>query len=230
MLVAGLRHGGCSSCHYNRSVYICKYRHVVTVPPESMTPLELLRSRPVARTRDLEQAGLSRVALQRLVQRGVVKRLRRGVYSRSGEGRVTEHHDLALVAARIAHGVVCLLSALRFHRIGTQSPSEVWMAIDLKARKPRPDVPPIKIVRFSGRALTAGIERHIIEGVTVSITSPARTVADCFKYRNKIGLDVALEALREYRRSRRPLDELLQAAQDVRVARVLRPYLEALTT
>ena len=104
------------------------------------------------------------------------------------------------------------------------------MAIDPKARKPRSDVPPTRFVRFSGRALTAGIESHQIEGVTVPITSPARTVADCFKYRNKIGLDVALEALREYRRNRRPLDELLQAAQAVRVAKVMRPYLEALTT
>ena len=195
-----------------------------------MTPLDLLHSHPVARTRDLERAGLSRVALQRLLHRGVVTRLRRGGYARSGEAEITEHHDLALVASRVTHGVICLLSALRFHQLGTQSPAEVWVAIDPKARKPRSDVPPTRFFRFSGRALTAGIDSHLIEGVTVPVTSPARTVADCFKYRNKIGLDVALEALREYRRSRRPLDELLQAAQAVRVAKVMRPYLEALTT
>jgi predicted transcriptional regulator of viral defense system len=194
-----------------------------------MTALELLDSRPFARTRDLERAGLSRAALQRLVHRGVITRLRRGIYSRSGEIRVTEHHDLAAVSTRVTRGVVCLLSALRFHRMGTQNPSEVWVAIDPKARKPRVGVPPTRFVRFSGQALSTGIEHHLIEGITVAITSPAKTVADCFKYRNKIGLDVALEALREYRRSRRPLGELLQAAQTVRVARVLRPYLEALT-
>ena len=165
-----------------------------------------------------------------MVRLGSLTRIGRGLYASSAGTGVTANHDLALVAIRMPKAVVCLLSALRFHRIGTQNPAEVWVAIDAKARKPQSDVPPTRVVRFSGHGLTVDIEQHTIEGITVSITSPAKTVADCFKYRNKIGLDVALEALREYRRSRRPLDELLRAAQAVRVARVMRPYLEALTT
>jgi predicted transcriptional regulator of viral defense system len=190
----------------------------------------LLRSHPFARSRWLERKGVSRVKLQRLVKRGDLIRVRRGIYSQPDESEITEHHDLAVVAMSIPRGVICLLSALRFHGLGTQNPADVWVAIHGKARKPKIEVPPVRIVRFSGPALARGIEAHKIEGVTVRVTSPARTVADCFKYRNKIGADVALEALREYRRSRKSLEELVQAAKEVRVANVLRPYLEALTT
>ena len=192
--------------------------------------IKLLRSHPVARSRWLERKGVSRTKLQRLVKRGDLIRLRRGIYSQPDESETTEHHDLAGVAMSIPRGVICLLSALRFHGLGTQNPAEVWVAIHGKARKPKIEYPPVKIVRFSGPALEHGVETHQIEGVTVRVTSPARTVADCFKFRNKIGPDIALEALREYRRARRSLDDLVQAAQEVRVANVMRPYLEALTT
>jgi predicted transcriptional regulator of viral defense system len=197
-----------------------------------MTPslIKLLRSHPVARSRWLERKGISRTRLQRLVKQGDLIRLRRGIYSQPDESETTEHHDLAVVAMSIPRGVICLLSALRFHGLGTQNPAEVWVAIHVKARKPKIGFPPMKIVRFSGPALENGTETHQIEGVTVRVTSPARTVADCFKFRNKIGPDIALEALREYRRARKSLDDLVQAAQDVRVANVIRPYLEALTT
>jgi predicted transcriptional regulator of viral defense system len=191
---------------------------------------KLLRSHPFARSRWLERKGVSRVKLQRLVKRGDLVRLRRGIYAQPGESEVTEHHDLAVVATSIPRGVICLLSALRFHGLGTQNPAEIWVAIHGKARKPKIDFPPVKIVRFSGPALDHGVETHQIEGVAVRMTSPARTVADCFKFRNKIGPDIALEALREYRRARKSLDDLVQAAQEVRVANVIRPYLEALTT
>jgi predicted transcriptional regulator of viral defense system len=174
--------------------------------------------------------AISRVKLQRLVKSGDLVRLRRGIYSRPDESENTQHHDLASVATSIPRGVICLLSALRFHGLGTQNPAEVWVAIHGKARKPKIEYPPVKIVRFSGPALEHGGETHQIEGVTVRVTSPAKTVADCFKFRNKIGPDIALEALREYRRARRSLDDLVQAAQEVRVANVMRPYLEALTT
>jgi predicted transcriptional regulator of viral defense system len=124
--------------------------------------------------------------------------------------------------------VICLLSALQFHDLTTQAPFEVWMAIDVRARRPRGKAPPLRIVRFSGKALTAGVETHRIEGVRVRVYGPAKTVADCFKYRNKIGLDVALEALRDYRRAHPGgLDELWKFAQICRVANVMRPYLEA---
>jgi predicted transcriptional regulator of viral defense system len=133
-------------------------------------------------------------------------------------------------ATRRAPGaVVCLLSALSFHGIGTQLPYQVWLAIDVKAWPPREGYPPIRLVRFSGPALTEGVEVHELEGVPVRVYNPAKTVADCFKYRNKIGLDVALEALREVRRERRAtMDELWHYAEVDRVAKVMLPYLEAL--
>jgi predicted transcriptional regulator of viral defense system len=126
--------------------------------------------------------------------------------------------------------VVCLLSALQFHELTTQVPHEVWLAIANKAHKPVVDWPPLRIVRYSPRALKEGVERHRLDGVHVPITSAARTVADCFKYRGKIGLDVAIEALRDYMRARdRNLDALWRAARLQRVANVMRPYMEAFT-
>ena len=129
----------------------------------------------------------------------------------------------------VPRGIVCLLSALRFHELTTQSPFEVWLALDRKAHRPAGGGVSLHIVRFSGRALTSGVEEYLIEGVKVRIYSPAKTVADCFKYRNKIGLDVALEALRDYWKSRHAdADELWKYAKICRVANVMRPYMEAL--
>jgi predicted transcriptional regulator of viral defense system len=142
---------------------------------------------------------------------------------------VSEHQSLAEACKRVPQGIICLLSALRFHQLTTQNPSEVWIAIDGKARRPRVDYPPLRFVRFSGAALHHGVSRHEINGSTIRVYEPAKTVADCFKYRHKIGLDIALEALREYRRQRRPLEALWQAAEICRMAKVIRPYLEALT-
>lgn len=147
---------------------------------------------------------------------------------RLARASVTEHHSLAMAAARVPRGVVCLLSALRYHELTTQAPFEVWLAIGNKARAPAVGDPPLRIVRMSGRALTAGVAKHLLEGITVQITDPARTVADCFKFRNKIGVDVALEALRDFRRRRGDLDALWRHARTLRVANVLRPYLEAM--
>ncbi|NOU34505.1 MAG: transcriptional regulator [Polyangiaceae bacterium] len=177
------------------------------------------------RSRD---AGISRVALARLAKAGDLERVGRGLYALP-KAKVTEHHTLVEAAVRVPRGVVCLLSALSFHKLTTQSPHEVWMAIGVKARKPVTDWPPIRIVRFSGTALTFGVEKHVIESVEVRITSREKTVADCFKYRNKVGLDVAVEALRDYLRSRRrSVDALMEAAEASRVKNVIRPYLEAL--
>jgi predicted transcriptional regulator of viral defense system len=181
----------------------------------------------LVRSRDLEAAGTSRVALSRMVQAGQLQQIGRGLYAPAGF-EPTEHHGLAAAVARVPGAVVCLLSALQFHGLGTQAPFEVWIAIDRKARKPAGGGPPLRIVRFSGPACREGVDRHHIEGITVPITSAARTIADCFRYRNKIGLDVALEALREYRRSRRSLDELTRAAVVMRVVNVIRPYLEGM--
>jgi predicted transcriptional regulator of viral defense system len=161
-----------------------------------------------------------------MVGAGQLQQVARGLYAPAGF-EATEHHSLAAAAALVPQGVICLLSALQFHGVGTQAPFEVWIAIGTKARKPTITDPPLRIVRFSDRALHEGVEARTIEGVPVRVTTAARTVADCFKYRNKIGLDVALEALREYRRARRSMDDLARAARVVRVANVMRPYLEA---
>lgn len=181
----------------------------------------------VVRPRDVAD-GISRTALGRLVQGGQLERVGRGLYV-SAKAKPTEHHTLVEAAKRVPHGVVCLLSALRFHGLTTQSPHEVWLAVDVKARKPKTDWPPLRIVRFSGVALRFGVEEHALEGVTVHVTSKEKTVADCFKYRNKIGLDIAIEALRAYReRTRKPnRAALTKFAQINRVQKVMRPYLEA---
>jgi predicted transcriptional regulator of viral defense system len=163
-----------------------------------------------------------------MTRAGELERVGRGLYVPKGAA-ITEHHTLVEAAARVPHGIVCLLSALRFHELGTQSPHEVWLAVDRKARKPVVDWPPIHLVRFSSEALTFGVETRKLEGVPVRITSREKTVADCFKYRHKIGLDVALEALREYLRSKgRSVDDLVRAARVCRVSRVMQPYLESM--
>jgi len=182
----------------------------------------------VLRPRDVARHGVSRTRIGRLTRAGVLERVGRGLYVPKG-ARITEHHSLVEAATRVPAGVVCLMSALSFHRMTTQSPHEVWLAIDVKALRPKADWPPMRIVRFSGRARTFGIERPVLEGVEVPVTSRAKTVADCFKYRNKIGIDVAVEALKAYLGKRgRSVDALLQAAEVCRVARVIRPYIEAL--
>lgn len=182
----------------------------------------------IIRSRDLPRLGVSREYLRQLVAQGLVERAGRGMY-RLPVGDVSAQHTLVEVSRRIPNAVICLLSALRFHNITTQAPSEVWLAIDGKAWRPRVNDLPVRIVRASKAALTAGIEKHMIEGVSVRVYGLAKTVADCFKYRNKIGLDVALEALREsVRRRRIHVDDLWHFARICRVANVMRPYLESL--
>lgn len=190
--------------------------------------INLVRSQGLIRSCDLLSFGIARISLTRAVRRGQLERLGRGLYGLPGR-EVSAHGSLAEVARRVPRGVVSLLSALRFHGLTTQAPFEVWLAIENKAMAPKLDYPPLRIVRFSGAALTEGIEEHTVEGVPVRITCVAKTVADCFKYRNKIGLDVALEALREaWREKRMTSDELWRYAKVCRVANVIRPYLDSL--
>jgi predicted transcriptional regulator of viral defense system len=192
--------------------------------------LKLARRRQGVTTRELAQAGIHSQVLSRLVAGGELERIARGLY-RLPDQALTEHHGLAIAGAAVPHGVVCLLSALQYHGIGTQLPSEIWMAIDRRARRPVLRYPPLRIVRYTGAALTEGAESHQVEGREVRVYNVAKTIADCFKYRNKIGLDVALEALREAWRARRfKMDELDRYAAICRVHRVMRPYLEALAT
>jgi predicted transcriptional regulator of viral defense system len=143
--------------------------------------------------------------------------------------RYSAEHTLAHVAKRVPSGVFCLLTALRFHGLSTQSPAEVWIALPEKSRKPRLDYPQLRVARFSGPALTEGIETHRLEGVDIRVYSAAKTVADCFKYRNKVGVDVAVEALREFSRTYRGrATELARFARICRVTRVMQPYLDAI--
>lgn len=190
--------------------------------------LRLVRQPGVLHTREVVKAGIHRQALSRLVREGALERLGRGRY-RPPEREVTEHHGLVLAASAVPHGVVCLLSALSFHEIGTQLPAQVWIAIDRRARRPALGYPPLRVVRFSGKALTEGVESHVLEGQAVRVYSVAKTLADAFKYRNKIGLDVTLEALREaWQEHRFTMDEIDRFARICRVEHVMRPYLESL--
>ena len=191
--------------------------------------IDLARSRGLIRSRDLVPLGIPRVSLARAVRRGQLERIGRGLYGLPGR-EVSAHGSLAEVARRVPKGVVCLLSALRFHGLSTQAPFEIWLAIENKALAPKLDYPPLRIVRFSGVAFTEGVEEHVVDGVTVRVTAVAKTVADCFKYRNKIGLDVALEGLREaWHEKRMTSDEIWRYAKVCRVANVMRPYLDSLT-
>ncbi len=202
---------------------------MATWPLRITNILDLAAERGLIRPRDLTERGLPTIALTRLVRQGRLQRVARGLYALP-DRPVSEHNALAEVARKHPQAIVCLLSALRFHGLTTQSPFEVWLAIANKARAPKMDYPPLRIVRFSGVALTRGVEDHVIDGVPVRVTSVARTVADCFKFRNKIGLDVALEALQEaWRAKRASMDELWRYATLCRVANVMRPYMESLS-
>lgn len=189
---------------------------------------DILKESPIQRTRDLESMGFSRTQLRLHVAKGVLQNPSRGLYIACNT-EVSENRSLAEVCKRTPNGVICMLSALRFHKLTTQSPHEVWVALERSAWKPKINHISLRIVRFSGSAFTEGHEEHVIDGVLAKITSPAKTVADCFKYRNKIGLDVALEALREVRRKRLcTMEDLTHFAHICRVGNVMKPYLESL--
>ena len=182
----------------------------------------------IARPRDLEAHGVSRAQLSRLVDEGLILRQARGIYVVASHAP-TETHTLAQVAKRVPEAVFCLLTALRYHGLTTQAPAEVWIALPEKARRPRLDHPRLRVARFSGLALTEGVEKHRVEGVTIYVYSASKTVADCFKYRNKIGIDVAVEALRDFSRKHRGgADELARHARICRVSRVMQPYLDSI--
>ena len=183
----------------------------------------------VFRARDMVVAGYPREYLRRLVKRGQVRQLSRGLYASAGfDG--DQYQSLVEAAKRVTRGVVCLVSALQFHGIGTQSPHQIWLALPRGSNRPHGVSLPLRFCKFSGSAYTFGIEEHTLTGGTVRVYSPAKTVADCFKYRHKYGLDVAVEALREgWRGKRFSMKDLATAAAVCRVSRVMQPYLEMLT-
>jgi predicted transcriptional regulator of viral defense system len=190
--------------------------------------IQLVKELRTIRPRDLAKRDIPPDYLDRLYRRGFVERVARGVYAWP-EADVSEHHTLAETARQVPGGVVCLLSALRFHGLTTQSPHEVWLALPPKAWSPRVKYPRLRIIRFSGLALSEMVEEHRIEGVSVRVYGAAKTVADCFKFRNKVGTDVALESLRDCWRNRKAtMDELWAAARICRMTNVMRPYLESI--
>ena len=190
--------------------------------------LATARKRGLLRPRDLAEKCIPREYLRRACDQRLLERVGRGLYRLPG-AMATDSQSLAEVCRKVPAGVVCLLSALRFHDLTTQNPFEVWLAVGPKARSPRMDTVALRVVRFSGDALTEGIERHQAAGVEIRVYSAAKTVADCFKFRNKIGVDVAIEALRDCLRQRRAkVDELVRCARICRVERVMGPYLEAM--
>ena len=196
------------------------------------TPVSRIRKKlqhlGTARARELEAEGISRAQLSRLVAAGELERVSRGLYALPGH-RGTEYSALLTVAKRAPQAVFCLLTALQLHGLTTQLPFEVWIAIGNKEHPPRIDYPPLRTLRFSAASLAYGVEVRRVDGTALRVTTVAKTVADCFKFRNKIGLDVALEALREARRERKAsADDLWRCARIDRVTNVMRPYLEAI--
>ncbi len=190
--------------------------------------LRLARRREFVSAADVARIKIHSQELSRAVRAGLLERTARGQYRLAGRP-VTENHALVVVARAVPHGVICLLSAVRFHGIGTQLPFEVWIAIERGTRAPSIRYPPLRVARFSGSAFREGIEVHRLEGQAVRVYGVAKTLADLFKYRGKIGLDVALEALREaWREKRVTIDEIDHFARVCRVERVMQPYLESL--
>jgi predicted transcriptional regulator of viral defense system len=187
-----------------------------------------VRQHRIVRPRDLEAVGIPREYLLRLFRQGKLNRSGRGVYMLPSAA-VTERHSYAEVAKRVPEAVLCLLSALAFHEITTQNPASIWIALGKGARRPALEANALRVVRLSGPSLTEGIERHRIEGVSVRVYSAAKTVADCFKFRHKIGLDIALEALKDcLSQKKASVNDIYRYAKLSRVGNVIRPYLEAL--
>lgn len=194
--------------------------------------LAVAEQRGIARARDFVAAGIAPAYVSKLCAEGRLMRLGRGLYQLPEAAGSDANHNLAEAARMVPTGVICLLSATRFHGLTTQVPNAVWILIPHKARTPQARALRLEIVRTnSPRAMTDGIIEAVIEGVTVPVTSPARTVADCFKYRRRVGLDVAIEALRDALQQRicSP-DDLMHYAEQNRVGSIVKPYIEALTT
>ena len=189
--------------------------------------LKLARTRSLLKARDVAELGIHTGALTRMARAGELEKVGPGRYRLPAKRRDSEHHDLVMATSAVPGSVVCLVSALRFHGIGTQLPHQVWIAVPRGARVPRLQAPPLRVVNIAPAVFDIGIEEHRIERQVVRVYSVARTVADCFRFRNKVGLDIALEALAEAWRSKRlKMDELNRIAKKLRVQRVMQPYLE----
>lgn len=190
--------------------------------------LDLVGQKGLLRASDLDAIGAPRVVLTRLSAAGLLDRVGRGLY-RLPDAQTSEFESLGTIAKKVPQAVFCLLTALQFHELTTQLPRQVWIAMPRGSHPPRIDYPPLKMVQFTGDAYATGVEEVERDGVKLRVYGVAKTVADCFKHRNKIGLDVALEALRDARsRKKASVDELWRCAKVCRVANVMRPYLESI--
>ncbi|MBX3576145.1 MAG: AbiEi antitoxin N-terminal domain-containing protein [Rhizobiaceae bacterium] len=189
--------------------------------------VSLIEHHGIMRLSDLQRRGINPATLARLVDEGVLQRPSRGLYERAGAD-VDVAHSLAEIATRVPKGVICLVSALQFHEITLQLPRSIWIAIGSKDRKPAIDYPPIRVARFGEKALTLGVETYTIDSVPVRIFDPAKSIVDCFRFRNTVGLDVAMEALRMGWRARKAKpDDIFRYAQALRIWSIVRPYLES---
>lgn len=190
--------------------------------------IDLAKKLGTIRIKDLLDRGIHPEFARRLVRKDILIRSERGLYTLA-DSEITEHHDFALIGKRFPKGVICLTSALHFYSIGTQLPRKTWLALEKGSAQPRLSYPPITVVRLSGPSFSEGIDEHTIEGVVVRIYNPAKTVADCFKFRNRIGLEAAIEAVRECLHERKGTsDEIYYYAKKCRVWNVMKPYLEAI--
>ena len=200
---------------------------MITTKPIERT-MQYVRRMGIVRPREIEALGIPREYLLRLHRQGKLSRTGRGIYTLP-DAAVTERHSYAEVAKRVPEAVLCLLSALAFHEITTQSPASVWIALGKGARKPAILSPSLRVMRLTEPSLSEGVEKHMVEGVSVRVYSAAKTVADCFKFRNKIGLDIAIEALKDcLRQKKATVNEIYRCAKICRVSNVIRPYMEAL--
>jgi len=191
--------------------------------------LRLIGRVGVIRARDVAEHHIPTVILSRMVRNGQIERTSRGVYTLPNVA-MSEHRSLAEVAIRIPSAVMCLLTALRYHEIGTQSPFDVWVALPARCPTPRVEQPRARYVWMTSKSLSEGVDEVLIDGVRVKIFNPAKTIADCFKFRNKLGTDVAIEALSDaWRRKLVSMADLWYFAKVDRVTNVMRPYLESLT-
>ena len=197
-------------------------------PSHAKRLLQVIRQKGLLRPSDLAASGIPRVYLTRLAAEGRITKAGRGLY-RLTEAPLSENEGLTLVSRRAPQAVFCLLTALQFHGLTTQLPRQVWIALPKGSHAPKMDHPPLKLIQYSGEAFTQGIETHRIDQMDLRVYGVAKTIADCFKHRNKIGLDVALEALRDARsQGKASIDDIWRHATICRVANVMRPYLEAM--
>jgi predicted transcriptional regulator of viral defense system len=189
---------------------------------------EIVKNLGMVKAMDIEASGISRNYLYTLNKEGLLQKKARGVYTLP-DYPVTEHYDIIEITKRAPNAVICLISALSFHNITTQIPHEIWITVPRGSWRPNIDNPPLNLTYVSGEAYSYGIIEHEISGVGVKVYTPAKTVADCFKFRNKVGLDVAIEALKETWRSKKAtMDEMMDAAKICKVSKIMRPYLEAI--